>query len=137
MTQMSQNRGEMKFGEMIRLKMRATPPRSRMTSRPAQQMHTVDTHTAGSATFLNSVTWKIDADEATIKPPADKPTKNTRLYYNKSGGRRYHIDSKCSSVDPQYLPLTEFKFGSITKSPYNKLEPCNVCGAPDKSVIGL
>ena len=76
MTQMSQNRGEMKFGEMIRLKMRATPPRSRMTSRPAQQMHTVDMHTAGSATFLNSVTWKIDADEATIKPPADKPTKN-------------------------------------------------------------
>ncbi len=75
---------------------------------------------------------------ATATPaPTDKPTKNTRLYYNKSGGRRYHIDSKCSSVDPQYLPLTEFKFGSITKSPYNKLEPCNVCGAPDKSVIGL
>ena len=69
--------------------------------------------------------------------PTDKPTKNTKLYYNKSGGKRYHIDPKCSSVDPSYLPLTEFKFSNITKSPYNKLKPCDVCGAPDKSVIGL
>lgn len=73
---------------------------------------------------------------ATATPaPTDKPTKKTVLYYNSKGGKRYHIDPDCASVDPQYLPMTKFKFGDITKSPYNKLEPCQKCDAPDKSAL--
>ena len=45
---------------------------------PAQQMHTVDRMTAGSATFLYSATWNTLADEATMRPPADRPTKNMK-----------------------------------------------------------
>ena len=42
-------------------------------------MHTVDRMTAGIATFLYSATWNTLADEATIRPPADKPTKNMNM----------------------------------------------------------
>ena len=42
------------------------------------QMQMSDTRMAGSATFLYSATWKMDADDATIRPPADSPTKNMK-----------------------------------------------------------
>ena len=48
------------------------------TNMPARQMHTVERMTAGSATFLYSFTWKTDAEEATMRPPAESPTKNMK-----------------------------------------------------------
>ena len=51
-TQMSQNKGDSGFGPVIMRHTRWMPPRSMSTNMPAQQMHTVDRMTAGSATFL-------------------------------------------------------------------------------------
>ena len=48
------------------------------TNMPAQQIHTVDKIMAGTATFLNCAMWNTLADEATIKPPAESPTKNMK-----------------------------------------------------------
>ena len=78
MTQMSQNRGEVGLGPVRMRHTRAMPPRSMSTNIPAQQMHTVEQMTAGSATFLYSATWKTLAEEATMRPPADRPTKNMK-----------------------------------------------------------
>lgn len=68
---------------------------------------------------------------ATPKPTA-KPKSGTKLYYNAKGGSYYHIDPECSSVAKKYLPLKSFTYGNINKSPQNKLEPCEVCGAPGR-----
>ena len=62
--------------------------------------------------------------------PTPTPGPKTKLYYNKKGGKKYHIDSECYTVDKQYLPLSSFTYGDLSKSPYNKLEPCDKCGAP-------
>ena len=78
MTQISQNRGDIGFGPVRMRHTRPMPPRSISTNMPAQQMHTVDRTTAGSATFLYSATWNTLADEATMRPPADRPTKNMK-----------------------------------------------------------
>ena len=41
-------------------------------------MHTSDKMTAGSATALYFLMPKMEAEEATIRPPADRPTKNMK-----------------------------------------------------------
>ena len=79
MTQMSQNKGEVGFGPVTIRHTRWMPPRSMSTNMPAQQMHTVDRMTAGSATFLYCATWNTLADEATMSPPAESPTKNMNI----------------------------------------------------------
>ena len=38
-----------------------------------------DTADAGSATFLYCATWNTLADEATMRPPAERPTKNMNM----------------------------------------------------------
>ena len=78
MTIMSQARGDMKFSPVNMRQMRWMPPRSTSTQMPAQQMHTSDKMTAGSATALYFLMPKIEADEATMRPPADRPTKNMK-----------------------------------------------------------
>ena len=78
MTVMSHRSGDAKFGVRNMFHTRTMPPRSMRTNAPARQMHTVDTMTAGRATFLYSVTWKMEADDATIRPPADRPTRNMK-----------------------------------------------------------
>ena len=62
--------------------------------------------------------------------PTPTPGPKTKLYYNKNGGKRYHIDPECYTVDKKYLPLASFQYKDLSKSPYNKLEPCDKCGAP-------
>ena len=62
--------------------------------------------------------------------PTPTPGPKTKLYYNKKGGKKYHIDSECYTVDKQYLPLSSFLYQDLNKSPYNQLEPCDKCGAP-------
>ena len=60
--------------------------------------------------------------------PTPTPGAKTKLYYNKDGGKRYHLDPECYTVDKSYLPLASFNYGDIGKHP--KLEPCDKCGAP-------
>lgn len=60
--------------------------------------------------------------------PTPTPGPKTKLYYNKDGGKRYHIDPNCYTVDKSYLPLASFTYGDLDKHP--KLVPCEACGAP-------
>ena len=46
---------------------------------PARQMHTVDRIIAGMATALKRLMWKTLTEEATIRPPAESPTKNMNM----------------------------------------------------------
>ena len=50
----------------------------------------------------------------------------------KGGGKYYHADSECYTVDKQYLPLASFQYKDINKSPYDKLKPCPKCNAPER-----
>ena len=52
------------------------------------------------------------------------------VYYNPTGGVKYHTDARCSSVRSTYLPLTEIAYGDLSSYPYTELTPCGTCGAP-------
>lgn len=65
--------------------------------------------------------------------PTPEPTTDpkTTLYYNKDGGKLYHIDENCPSVAEKYRPLTgTFRFSELGKHP--ELSPCTRCGAPSR-----
>ena len=58
---------------------------------------------------------------------------STVLYYHPDGGEYYHLDPNCRSVHPNYLPLEGmFTYAQVNGEPYAALEPCNVCGAPQR-----
>ena len=78
MTHTSHTRGLVGFGPTKMRHTRWMPPISMSTNMPAQQMHTVEQMMAGSATFLYSAIWNTLAELATIKPPAERPTKNMK-----------------------------------------------------------
>lgn len=67
------------------------------------------------------------APRTTVTP---KPPDSTELYYNPNGGKRYHIDPNCTSVNKKYLPLTPFTFGQLGEAGFQELIPCPVCQAP-------
>lgn len=97
----------------------------------------VDPDSLSSGTTVVTQTPEPAAAEATPLPfetpePTKKPTSKTKLYYNKDGGSYYHTDERCPSVLEKYLPLTSFTYGQLGDSPYNKLEPCSRCNAPDR-----
>ena len=52
------------------------------------------------------------------------------VYYNPTGGVKYHTDARCSSVRSTYLPLTEIAYGDLSSYPYTELTPCGTCSAP-------
>ena len=68
--------------------------------------------------------------------PATPPTgadASTVLYYNPSGGVRYHVDPYCKSANEKYLPFKgTFTYGQLKETPYSNLEPCPYCSAPRK-----
>lgn len=73
---------------------------------------------------------------ALMAGPAGDAQAGQTLYYNESGGRRYHKDASCASVDPQYLPMTKFNASELQIEPYSRLTACNVCieeGAADSA----
>ena len=63
--------------------------------------------------------------------PTPKPSAKTKRYYNKDGGRKYHAEKECYTVDKKSLPLASFNYGDLGKKPYNRLEPCDKCHAPE------
>ena len=79
MTHTSHRSGEVGLGPVRMRHTRWMPPKSMSTNMPAAQMHTVERMMAGSATALNFVIWNTLAEEATIRPPAESPTKNMKL----------------------------------------------------------
>ena len=65
--------------------------------------------------------------------PTETPAvySNTVLYYNPKGGEYYHLDPNCKIINPKFLPLGgTFTYSQIEEDPFDKLKPCNVCGAP-------
>ena len=53
------------------------------------------------------------------------------LYYSPDGGRYYHADRNCKSVNPIFLPLQgSFSPEELEDEAYKDLMPCNICGAP-------
>ncbi len=67
-----------------------------------------------------------------VPTPTPAPTSSTKLYYNKDGGKKYHIDKECGSVDKKYLPLASFTYGDINTSKFKALIPCTICNAPSR-----
>lgn len=94
----------------------------------------VDPDSLSSGVLVPTATATPDPNATPTPAPTDtpEPTTNpkTKLYYNKDGGSYYHADKECSSVNKKFLPLAGFTFGDLDESPYNKLKPCEECGAP-------
>lgn len=96
----------------------------------------VDPNSLHSGILVQAATPTPDPNatpEPTPEPtPTPTPGPKTKLYYNKDGGRKYHADSECYTVDKEYLPLASFTYKQLSDNPYKKLEPCDKCDAPAK-----
>ena len=97
----------------------------------------VDPDSISSGILVEAATPTPDPNVTPTPTPEPTPTPTpgpkTKLYYNKDGGKMYHLDQKCPSVASRFLPLKgKFTYGELSKSPYNKLKPCPKCGAPAK-----
>ena len=58
----------------------------------------------------------------------------TVYYVNPNGGRYYHLDPNCPSVNPRYLPLP----ASMTEEELkqnNQYLPCSVCVGEEHSSV--
>ena len=55
------------------------------------------------------------------------PEDTTPLFYNPSGGARYHSSSTCQGVRQRYHPLAAFTYGELDTGLYAKLDPCDFC----------
>ena len=74
-----------------------------------------------------------DSVDTSFSSPELGINSDTVLYYDVSGGERYHLDKMCSSVDERHLPLQgHFTFSELSKPKYSKLKPCPDCGAPER-----
>ena len=60
---------------------------------------------------------------------------STPMYYNPTGGKKYHTTARCSSVKSAYLPLTGITYGDLSRYPYTELTPCATCGAPERPEV--
>ena len=64
-------------------------------------------------------------------PPAANAPADTKLYYNPTGGTRYHSDQNCKSANERYLPFKGvFTYGQLNEDAYKDLQPCPICSAP-------
>ena len=78
----------------------------------------------------------VDTPDPNVTPTVSPtPTaaiySNTVLYFNPNGGEYYHFDPYCINVKKSLTPLAgQFYYSQVDDPPYDKLKPCNVCGAP-------
>ena len=55
------------------------------------------------------------------------------LYYNPEGGRLYHADPDCPSVNSKYRPLSGvFHYSELDDPAFRVLLCCRICGAPER-----
>lgn len=88
---------------------------------------TNDTVETQDANVVNSQgsTSATAAPRTTVTPA---PPADTMLYFNPNGGKSYHKDQNCSSVNSSYLPLQgSFPYSDLGN---HNLTPCLKCGAP-------
>jgi len=53
------------------------------------------------------------------------------LYYNPQGGKYYHADPNCYSVNSRYLPLTGLTYAQLDEAEFRSLKPCTHCKPPE------
>ena len=69
--------------------------------------------------------------------PTPAPTINPQmvLYYNTDGGKLYHTDPYCTSVNPKYQPLTgTFLYSELDNAQFRTLTRCRKCNAPERVI---
>ena len=55
------------------------------------------------------------------------------LYYVPEGGEKYHLDPECKTVHEKYTPMQGcFLYSQVGDPEYASLNPCPVCGAPQR-----
>ena len=73
------------------------------------------------------------ANMEVTQPPTPAPVadNSVELYYNPTGGTRYHLDRYCKSTADMYLPFKGvFTYGELNNDPYDELVACPICAAP-------
>ena len=95
----------------------------------------VDPNSLSSGTLTTAAPATPDPNATPTPTPAPTPTPTvnpkTKLYYNKDGGSYYHAEAECSLVGKKFLPMASFTYSDLSKSPFNKLKPCDNCGADE------
>jgi hypothetical protein len=61
------------------------------------------------------------------EPTAPPVTVEGDIYYNPRGGKYYHANVRCPSVNEKYLPLTLIDQSKMNEAQYRNLRPCPVC----------
>ena len=56
----------------------------------------------------------------------------TVLYYNPTGGKYYHANQNCPSINSRYLPLKgSLTYEQLDDPQYAYLSPCSRCKPPE------
>lgn len=85
-------------------------------------------NTSGTPRVLVPVDDLPGAPQRTVGLRAEKARKI--YYYNTAGGRKYHAQARCGSIDGKYYPMIrEFDADMMNEPPYDTLTPCSYCGA--------
>jgi len=92
----------------------------------------VQAYSGGDDIVSSSAAFEpLPDDYVFVSPtPTLPPTANLTLYYNKNGGKLYHVQAECPSVDKKYFPLASFTYGKLGEKAYKGLSPCPTCKAP-------
>ena len=54
------------------------------------------------------------------------------LYYNPNGGKYYHANQNCPSINKRYLPLKDsLTYAQLDEPQYAYLKPCSRCKPPE------
>lgn len=85
-------------------------------------------NTSGTPRVLVPIDDLPDAPQRTVALRLEEARRI--YYYNTDGGRKYHVQVRCGSIDEKYYPMIkEFEAEMMSKPPYNTLTPCSYCGA--------
>lgn len=62
-----------------------------------------------------------------VNTNVEPSTLTGKVYYNSNGGKYYHVDAACPSVDSKYLPMTGIDRSQLLKRKFSALLPCPYC----------
>lgn len=58
--------------------------------------------------------------------PMEYPDDDTVVYYNRTGGKNYHLNKNCTAVASRYRPLTAITYKRLNEE-FSTLTPCQKC----------
>ena len=92
----------------------------------------VDPNSLGSLGVIQTEE-EIAAQVIATIVPTPTPDPRMLLYYNPQGGKLYHADANCTSLKPEFLPMTaSFYYSDINVGSFVNLSACGTCGAPGR-----